>query len=178
MEASEAQLWTNHMLPDIPVEKIKPLAGRLTRLWRDRDGRREPRHDVKDVIIELHRRGYKLGLIANTITETEIPDWIERDGLGLYLKTVILSSIFGKRKPGPEIYLVAARQAGVKPERCVYVGDNLKRDVLGTRLAGYSMAIVLLDPDKIPAEPIPAEQQPDCIIHECSDLLKMFPARS
>jgi FMN phosphatase YigB (HAD superfamily) len=57
IEASERELWTRWLLPDFPAEKIAPLAGRLTRLWRDHDGRRIPRPDVKDTMIELHRRG-------------------------------------------------------------------------------------------------------------------------
>ncbi|MGB8253081.1 MAG: hypothetical protein WCF08_07675, partial [Anaerolineaceae bacterium] len=53
LEASETELWTKWMLPDYPAEKIAPLHGRLTRLWRDRDGRRVPRPDVKSTILEL-----------------------------------------------------------------------------------------------------------------------------
>lgn len=89
VEASEKELWSVHMLPDYPKEKIEPLAGKLTRLWRDKDGRRVPRPDVKDTIIELDRRGYKLGIIANTITETEIPDWMVTDQVTDYFKTVL-----------------------------------------------------------------------------------------
>ena len=103
VEASERELWTIHMLPDYPKEKIEPLSGKLTRLWRDKDGRRVPRPDVKDTIIELHKRGYKLGIIANTITETEIPDWMEDDQVTDYFGSVILSSKVGYRKPNPEI---------------------------------------------------------------------------
>src|SRR5512136_1283530 len=36
-EASEKELWTHFMLPDFPAERITPLSGKLTRLWRDRD---------------------------------------------------------------------------------------------------------------------------------------------
>lgn len=43
IEASEREMWTQWMLPDFPVEKIAPLSGKLTRLWRDCDGRRVPR---------------------------------------------------------------------------------------------------------------------------------------
>ncbi len=52
LESSEEVLWTKHLLPDYPAEKIAPLHGRLTRLWRDRDGRRVPRADAKETIIE------------------------------------------------------------------------------------------------------------------------------
>jgi len=176
-EATEQELWTCWLLPDFPADKISPLAGRLTRLWRDRDGRRIPRPDVKQTVIELSRRGYCLGIIANTITETEIPDWLEAEGLTRYFKTVVLSSKVRFRKPGPEIYLEAARRAEVAPARCAYVGDNPIRDVEGARRAGFGMVIILQDLAKPPQELPMAESQPDRIIHTCSELLDIFPPR-
>nr|HPL30684.1 HAD family hydrolase [Anaerolineae bacterium] len=134
-EAPESELWTRWMLPDWPAERIAPLAGRLTRLWRDTDGRRVARPDVKATVLELDRRGYCLGIIANTITETEIPDWLQADGLMPYFRAVVLSSRVGLRKPGREIFLEATRRAGVAPERSAYVGDNPSRDVEGARRA-------------------------------------------
>lgn len=176
-EASEYELWTRFLLPDFPTGKIGPNAGKLTRLWRDKDGRRIPRPDVKHVVIELDRRGYILGIIANTITETEIPDWLEHDQLTHYFKAVVLSSKVRNRKPGPEIYWEGARRLGVGPEHCVYVGDNPLRDVVGTRKAGFGMVIILMDPEKEAKEPPQGENIPDYIIHTCSDLLEIFPGR-
>jgi putative hydrolase of the HAD superfamily len=178
IEASEKDLWTHCMLPEWPPAKIAPLAGKLTRLWRDRDGRRVPRPDTEHVIVELSKRGYRLGIIANTITETEIPDWLEESGLSQYFDTVILSSIYGRRKPGPEIYLEAARRIGVDPARSVYVGDNPSRDILGTRLAGFWGTILLMEPDTLEKEPSTGEAEPELIIHELRELLDIFPERN
>jgi FMN phosphatase YigB (HAD superfamily) len=178
IEASEKDLWTKCMLPDWPPAKIAPLAGRLTRLWRDRDGRRIPRPDTENVIVELSRRGYRLGIIANTITETEIPDWLQESGLSRYIETVILSSICGRRKPGPEIYLEAARSLGVDPARSVYVGDNPSRDILGTRLAGFWGTILLMEPATLKKEPATGDAEPELVIHELRELLDIFPGRN
>lgn len=177
IEASEKELWTRWLLPDFPAEKIAPLAGKLTRLWRDRDGRRVPRADVHSTIVELTRRGYVLGIIANTITETEIPDWIEADHLTGYFKTVVLSSKVGYRKPNPEIYLDAARRIGVEPQHCVYVGDNPIRDVEGAQAAGFGMVIILVEPDTLKKEPPNGNVKPDRLIYECRELLDIFPPR-
>ena len=177
LEASEKELWTKFLLPDLPEEKIAPLAGKLTRLWRDKDGRREPRDDVKKVVLELSKRGYILGIIANTITETEIPDWLERDGLTSHFKSIVLSSKFRHRKPGPEIYWEAAKRAGIDPVKCAYVGDNPDRDVVGTRKAGFGTIIILIDPEKHGKEAPTGECIPDKFIKECSDLLDIFPPR-
>lgn len=178
IEASECELWSVHLLPDYPAELIEPLAGKLTRLWRDKDGRRVPRSDVKETIIELARRGYLLGIIANTITETEIPDWMETDQVTDYFKTVILSSKVAFRKPNPEIYWLAARQIGVEPIKCAYVGDNPVRDVEGTRAAGYGMMILIHEPATLEKEPPTDEFKPDYTIDKISDLLDIFPPKN
>jgi HAD superfamily hydrolase (TIGR01662 family) len=178
IEASEKELWTRWLLPDYPAQNIGPHSGRLTRLWRDRDGRRVPRPDVKSTVIELHRRGYILGIIANTITETEIPDWLESDGLTQYFKAVVLSSKVAIRKPDPEIYWEAARRVGVEPARCAYVGDNPVRDVEGTQAAGFGMMILIMEPATLAKEPPTVEVRPDCTIQTMSELLDIFPPRA
>ncbi len=175
LEASEKELWTHWLLPDYPYEKIAPLAGKLTRLWRDHDGRRVPRPDVNQVVIELHRRGYLLGILANTITETEIPDWMETEGISHYFKTVVLSSKVRVRKPDPEIYWLAARRIGVEPCRCAYVGDNPIRDVEGCQAAGFGMMILFWEPATLAKEPQSGQHNADCVITSCTQLLDIFP---
>ena len=174
---SVPQVWTRFLLPDFPAEKIAPLTGKLTRLWRDKDGRRVPRHDVKSTVIELSKRGYVLGIIANTITETEIPDWLEADKLTGYFQAVVLSSKVRYRKPGPEIYWEAARRIGVAPAHCAYVGDNPIRDVEGTQKAGFAMTIILPEPGKSEKDLPTSESKPDRFIQEFGDLLNVFPPR-
>lgn len=176
-EASENELWTKWLLPDYPIERIAPITGKLTRLWRDRDGRRVPRSDARETILELTRRGYLLGIIANTITETEIPDWMEADNVTEYFKSVVLSSKVGYRKPMPEIYWEAARRIGVPPENCAYVGDNPIRDVEGTRAAGFGMMILFSEPATLKKEPQSGEQKADYVIYETKELLNIFPPR-
>ena len=177
LEACEKDLWTKWLLPDYSAERIGPLAGRLTRLWRDHDGRRIPRPDAKSTILELHRRGYILGIIANTITETEIPDWMEADGVTQYFKAVVLSSKLALRKPNPEIYWEAARRVGVEPSKCAYVGDNPVRDVEGTQAAGFGMMILFEEPATLAKEPPNIEVKPDFTIRQMSGLLDILPPR-
>lgn len=178
LEASEKELWSKWLLPHYPTEKIAPLAGKLTRLWRDHDGRRVPRDDAKETIIELDRRGYKLGIIANTITETEIPDWMESDGVKEYFKVVVLSSKVGLRKPNPEIYWLASRLMGIEPGKCAYLGDNPIRDVEGTRAAGYGMFILFEEPATLAKEPsADVAIKPDFSVRSCRELLDIFPPR-
>lgn len=178
LDISEMELWMQWLLPEYPPELIAPNAGRLTRLWRDHDGRRVPREGVVATIQELHRRGYKLGIIANTITETEIPDWMVTDGVAQYFHSVLLSSKVRLRKPDPAIYLLASRCIGVEPGRCAYVGDNPRRDVDGTFAAGYGLMIRIEDLDN-PSKEAPSEgHRPDHIIHTIPAMLDYFPDKT
>jgi len=176
-EAPEAELWTRWLVPEFPAEKIAPLGGELTYQFRQSMGRRVVVENGKEVIVELHRRGYTLGIISNLIGTREIPDWLRADGFAPYFSSVALSSVFGKRKPDPAIYLEAARQAGVKPANCVYIGDNLKRDVTGTREAGFGMVVIMISPEALLEETITEENRPDVIIHAFNQLLDIFPGR-
>ncbi len=177
LEASEKELWTRWLLPDYPVEIISSLSAQLTYQFRQSMGRRVVAEGGKETIIELYNRGYTLGIISNVITEREIPDWLESDGLSQYFKSVMLSSVFGKRKPDASIYLEAARRAEVTPAQCVYVGDNFARDVEGTRHAGFGMVIIM--PDEEDKDMVlTKEQTPDMVIERLTDLLKIFPPRT
>ncbi len=177
LDVSEMELWLYYMLPDYPAEVIGPNAARLTRLWRDHDGRRVVHEGTLETIHELKARGYKLGIIANTVTETEIPDWMCRDGVADCFKTVILSSKVRLRKPDPTIYQLAARCIGSKPENCAYVGDNPVRDVEGAVNAGFGAMILFEDAGTADREGKAPTVQPDYRIHGIPELLDLLPAR-
>jgi putative hydrolase of the HAD superfamily len=177
-EAPEADLWTRWLVPEFPVEKIAPLGEELTYQYRQSMGRRVVVENGKEVVAELYRRGYILGIISNLIGTREIPDWLEVDGFSPYFKSVVLSSIYGKRKPDPAIYLEAACRAGVEPANCVYIGDNLKRDVTGTRKAGFGMVVIMISPEDLAEETITDENRPDIIINEFRQLLDIFPGHN
>ncbi len=174
-EASESELWMHWLAPEFPAGLVAPLGVELTYQYRQTMGRRVVVDRGKEVVTELFARQYTLGIISNVITSREIPDWMDQDGFTPYFKSVVLSSVLGIRKPDPEIYLIAARQAGVTPARCAYVGDNLKRDIIGTRAAGFGMVIIMIAPQELANQEITDENRPDAIIHEFVELLDLFP---
>jgi putative hydrolase of the HAD superfamily len=178
IQATEKDLWTHWLLEEFPADKIEPLAGKLTRLWLDQSGRRLIRPDVKKTVAELNKRGYLLGIIANSVSETEIPDWLKAEGLSEYFKEIVLSSLFGQRKPDPEIFAEAARRMNVSPAQCAYVGDNPSRDISGAREAGFGKVIILLEGATLSKEAPTGRFRPDGFIRECFDLLNFFPPRS
>ena len=176
-EAPESELWTRWLAFDFPAERIGPLGTDLTYQYRQSMGLRVVVEHGKEVVQTLYDRGYTLGIISNLITTSEIPEWMEVDGFTPYFKSVALSSVLGIRKPDPAIYHIAAQEAGVLPSRCAYVGDNLKRDVTGTRAAGFAMTIILTSPEALSEAIITDENRPDLIIHQITDLLDIFPSK-
>ena len=178
LDNSEMELWLQYMLPDYPADRVAPNAARLTRLWRDHDGRRVVHDGTLETLRELKKRGYKLGIIANTITETEIPDWMCRDGVADCFQTVILSSKVRLRKPDPAIYLLAARCIGSDAETCAYVGDNPVRDVEGAKAAGYGCMVLFEDAGTADREGKKPTVEPDVCIRAIPELLDLFPERN
>ena len=73
VEAPEAELWTRWLVPEFPPEKIAPLGGELTYQFRQSMGRRVVVENGKEVVVELYRRGYTLGIISNLIGYTGDP---------------------------------------------------------------------------------------------------------
>lgn len=174
-EAPEKELWTKWLTPEYPRELIEQNAVELTIEYRNKDGRRVVAPNGARSIKELYANGYKLGIISNLVTSREIPDWLEHDDLGKYFGAVLLSCVEGIRKPDPRISEKACALLGVEPARCAYIGDNLNRDVEGTRLAGFGMFILYTTPEKLRKEKITDENRPDAIIFDFAELKELFP---
>ena len=174
-EASEADLWTRWLAPEFPADKVAALGTELTYQFRQSNGRRVVVDGGREVLEELQKRGYTLGIISNLIGTREIPEWLEAEDFNRFFKSVVLSSVFGKRKPDSSIFFEAAKRAGVDTSKCAYVGDNLKRDVTGTRAAGFGQIVIMISPEELAEAEITGETRPDVFIHQFRQLLDIFP---
>ena len=174
-EATEAELWTKWLVPEYPRKRIIKNAVELTIEFRNKDGRRVVAENGAQSIKDLYENGYKLGIISNLVTSREIPDWLERDDLAQYFGAVLLSCVEGIRKPDPRLSLMACEKLGVEPARCAYIGDNLKRDVEGTRIAGFGMFVLYTTPEKLKKETITDDNRPDAVIFDFAELKELFP---
>jgi putative hydrolase of the HAD superfamily len=59
------------------------------------------------------------------------------EGGGACVRFIADSTVVGIAKPDPRIFHLVAEAIGVRPERCLYVGDTVRYDVLGARAAGF-----------------------------------------
>ncbi len=175
LELSEAELWTRWLLPEVDPKKVGPIAVRLNQLWRDAKSKKTPLADTASTLKELSRRGYRLGVISNTTSSTEVPNMLAEVGLSELIEIVILSTDFGRRKPHPSLFTKAVQQLGVLPEQAVYVGDRPSRDVVGAREAGFS-EVIIIQLNGRETEKIQTPQKPDHVIRELRELLELFPA--
>ena len=61
----------------------------------------------------------------------------------------------------------------MRGEESVFVGDNLNRDIIGAKAAGFGGTVSVEYPGK--RLKLTQENVPDCIIHDFADLLNVFP---
>jgi HAD superfamily hydrolase (TIGR01509 family) len=66
-------------------------------------------------------------------------------GLLDYFDPLVLSSRYGRRKPDPAIFHYAARLANVPTSECLYIGDRIARDIVGSRRAGFKLAVQIVN---------------------------------
>lgn len=185
VELSEADLWAQVLLPDFPVDFIRANGVKLNQLWRaSRAKALLP--DAVETIRGLARRGYLLAILSNTTSSVEVPALLAENGIQDLFASVILSSTFGRRKPHPALFLATARAMGVRPELCAYVGDNLARDLIGARQAGFGEVVIIhpqadpqdeTDPEDAPSTDPITEMEPDARISQLRSLLDLYPGR-
>ena len=176
-EAGDEELWCKWLLPDYDPVRIRQVCHELSFQYRQAKGRRVLVDGGYEVISELHKRGYKLGIISNLIGEHEVPDWLEEDGLDQYFDAVILSSVCHLRKPGADIYRVACEAIGVAPEFCASIADNIKRDIPGAKKAGIGYHIIFDSPEKKHPVVFTEENRPDAVVTDFREILNLLPPR-
>ena len=175
-ELNETDLWTGWMLPDFPADKIGGMAVKLNQIWRDACRKYQIFPETQATVLALFRAGYRLGLVSNTTSSTEVPRLLAEHGLAGCFEAVVLSCQVGKRKPDAAILLEATKQMGVRSEQCAYIGNLPDRDVAAARSAGFSQTVILRDPHRpieLPADPA---LLPDHFIDNLNELLEIFPS--
>lgn len=183
LELSEDELWSRFLLPEYPQSFIQENAVKINQLWRE-SRIKNVLPDMANTMRELSRRGYRLGLISNTTSSVEGHQILAENNLTGLFSCVILSTVFGRRKPHPSLFIEAARQAGVQPQECAYVGDRPSRDLVGARQSNYGEVVIInvegyfndeFDPDDYePEKDSHLILKPDHSIGRLSELLDIY----
>lgn len=126
-----------------------------------------PFDGVTDLLIELRRRGYKLGIITNGGSASQNLK-IDNSGLRPLMDTVVACGDEKVYKPNPEVYRRAAARLGVAIDRCMFVGDYPATDIAGALAAGMRPVLVkTVQHTDNPYEDVPA-------LDYTTDLLRML----
>jgi phosphoglycolate phosphatase len=88
---------------------------------------------VADLIARLNQAGLKWGVVTNKSERFALP-LTRAMPLFQSAKTIVGGDTTPHAKPHPAPLLEAARQIGIAPERCLYVGDD-ERDIVAGRAA-------------------------------------------
>ena len=92
--------------------------------------------DVIDVIAYLKAK-YRLAILTNGSPISQRRK-LESTGILNMFELSVVSGEVGIDKPDPRIFDVMCERLNVKPQDCLYVGDNYVNDVLGARNAGWN----------------------------------------
>lgn len=91
-----------------------------------------------EIVAELKRRGYTLGLISNTgrTPGSALRTVLDRLKLSQYFDAMVFSNEHGQCKPQRSIFETLRRSLGVEFDELIFVGDNLYVDVHGAQRCG------------------------------------------
>jgi len=88
----------------------------------------------------------KLGLVSNFTDVSFVEDALETLGIHDFFDSITISAGCGWRKPHPRIFEILLKDLGVKPEECLFVGDEVESDIKGAKMVGMLSALVATDP--------------------------------
>jgi putative hydrolase of the HAD superfamily len=127
---------------------------------------------LDEVLTELKRKGYKLGIITNTVTSREehVRMALKKIDAEKYFDVILTSIDVGHEKPDERIFMTALTALRIKPHEAMMVGDRISTDIVGGNRMG--MKTVLLKWNKRYHERITSdEEKPAHTIKSLRELL-------
>ncbi len=93
---------------------------------------------VKEMLLSLREKGYKLGIVTDGRVEGQRAK-LQALGLYAFVDEVIVTDSLGGieyRKPNPTSFIRICERLGVEYERAVYIGDNKAKDFIAPAALG------------------------------------------
>ena len=145
IELSPEALWRDFIFSGFSgVEEIPAgKAEELTFLIDTGFVNRVPREELREVLEILKVKKLRMGIVSNVLSRNQVSHDLTRYGVAGYFDTVVLSAVFGKRKPHPDIFREACRRAGVKPENILFIGNSPSKDIDGAKGAGMGWTVLI-----------------------------------
>ena len=125
----------------IEIEKRSSWKDILTVYYKVIHGVRRVYPDVMGTLKYFKESGIRMGIISNTTNPQFIKEEeLCRTGLSTYFEFAIFSSSTPYRKPHPSIFNAAISKLNLDAENILFVGDDLKTDVMGAQSVGMQTA--------------------------------------
>jgi putative hydrolase of the HAD superfamily len=122
----------NRSLPSLPY------AGMMDELyWDTLIAAAVPEKGAWQLLAYLKEKGYFIGCATNMTSLVQYRK-LKKLGMETLIDMLITSEEACTEKPDPEFFRFCAARAGVKPEECVFIGDNYRLDVQGSEAAGMT----------------------------------------
>ncbi len=125
------------------------------------------REGAVDAIQFARRRGFALGVLANSPHAQMIRERLRLAGLEDFFDAILVSAEVGFRKPHPKAFLAALEALNSTPKEAMMVGDDPKADILGAKSIG--MAAVW-----VKREGLDPPEDADAIVESLADLPKVL----
>ena len=128
---------------------------------------------MDDLIAEVKRRGYRLGLVTSRLYNTTMQG-LEKYGLKEYFDVIVTANDTTKHKPDPEPVNITLEKLGAKPENSIMLGDTLfdlmcaKNAGVRSVLVSWSLALSGKTKEDL------GDAAPDYILEKPEDLLEII----
>ena len=130
-----------HYGKDFPLEELYRTRAEMIERELDRNG--VPlTPGVPQGFEALREKGLRTA-IATSTSAGSVADYMRRTGLAPYFDTIVTGDRVTNGKPAPDIFLLAARELGCRPEECLVVEDSHN----GVRAGAAAGMRVVMIPD-------------------------------
>jgi len=127
---------------------------------------------LDEVLTELKKKGYKLGIITNTVTSREehVRTALRKIDAEKYFDVIVTSVDAGHEKPDERIFMTALRKLKMKPKEAVMVGNRISADIVGGNRMGMKTILFKWN-QRYPERIMAPEEQPTRTIISLKELL-------
>ncbi|MGA2503178.1 MAG: HAD family hydrolase [Anaerolineales bacterium] len=164
---------------DYPAEhpRLDPVSEELMCYLETRYFHQEMRPEMPVVLEAIRQMGFKIGLISNAISLGGVASNLEKYNIKNYFDPIVLSSEYGRCKPDPAIFHYGARLASAPTSACAFVGDRASRDIVGSKRAGYRLAVLIRNKIQKYEDDKNVSIMPDEVIDEMPELIDILRAQ-
>jgi putative hydrolase of the HAD superfamily len=139
-------VWWETLLKELGLLRLKgPWIHKATlRYWKTYASASPLFSDTMSTVYRLKKEGFRLGMVSDSDgTPGMKMKRIRRQPFLKFLETIVVAGEDTPDvKPSRRPFTLVAKQLGLRPKNCVYIGDNPSTDIEGAKGVGMMMILV------------------------------------